>query len=165
LLTGAKRNGVRAASSIQTTENDLTITRLFDAPRTLVFAAWTEQHHLDRWQNAPQGFTVTVEQSDIRTGGSFRLCMRSPEGTEHWLHGKYLEVAPQERLVFTHTWLGADGKPGAETLVTITFTDRNGKTELTLRHSGFTSKESSQGHAHGWTSTLDRLAQYLSELK
>jgi uncharacterized protein YndB with AHSA1/START domain len=150
-------------SAIQTTENDLTITRIFDAPRDLVFAAWTEQQHLDRWQNAPQGFTVTVEKSDIRTGGSFRICMRSPEGTEHWLQGEYREVKPPERLVFTHSWIGSDGKPGPETLVTITLTERNRKTELTLRHSGFKHKEQSQGHAHGWTSTLDRLAQYLSE--
>lgn len=151
--------------AIQTSENELTIQRLFNAPRALVFAAWTEQQHLDRWQNAPQGFMVTVEKSDIRTGGSFRICMRSPEGTDHWLQGEYREVVPPERLVFTHIWLGADGKPGDETLVTITFTERNGKTELTLRQSGFKSKEQSQGHAYGWTSTLDRLAQYLSELK
>lgn len=151
--------------AIHTTENGLTIKRIFDAPRDLVFAAWTEQQHLDRWQNAPQGFTVTVEKSDIRTGGSFRICMRSADGAEHWLQGEYREVVWPERLVFTHTWLGADGKPGDETLVTITFAERNGKTELTLRHSGFASKEQSQGHAQGWTSTLDRLAQYLSELK
>jgi uncharacterized protein YndB with AHSA1/START domain len=150
--------------TIHTTENDLTITRIFDAPRDLVFAAWTEQQHLDRWQNAPQGFTVTVQESDIRTGGRFRICMRSPEGTDHWLHGEYREVVPPERLVFTHTWLGADGKSGSETLVTITFAERNRKTELTLLHSGFKSKESSQGHAHGWNSTLARLTQYLLEL-
>src|SRR5437868_10882464 len=61
-------------SAIHTSENGLTIKRIFDAPRDLVFAAWTEQQHLDRWQNAPQEFTVTVEKSDIRTGGSFRIC-------------------------------------------------------------------------------------------
>ena len=151
--------------SIQTSDSGLAITRVFDAPRALVFAAWTEQQHLDRWQNAPQGFTVIVEKSDIRTGGSFRICMRSAEGAEHWLQGDYREVKPPERLVFTHSWVGADGSPGPETLVTITLVERNGKTELTLRHSGFAHREQSQGHAQGWTSTFDRLAQYLSELK
>jgi uncharacterized protein YndB with AHSA1/START domain len=157
-------NAINGAA-IQPEKDELVISRLFDAPRDLVFAAWTKQEHLDRWQNAPQGFTVTVHESDIRTGGSFRICMRSADGAENWLQGVYREVVPPERLVFTHTWLGAGGKPVRETLVTITFAERNGKTELTLRHSGFTSKESIQGHTHGWNSTLDRLAQYLSELK
>ena len=131
--------------STQPAEQDLAITRLFDAPRPLVFAAWTESEHLERWQNAPLGFTVTTHESDIRTGGGFRICMRSQDGKEHWLQGKYLEVIAPERLVFTHAWLNAEGKPGPETLVTITFTDRGSQTELTLRQAGFTSVEARDG--------------------
>jgi uncharacterized protein YndB with AHSA1/START domain len=144
-------------------ENELLLTRLLAAPRDLVYAAWTEPEHLEKWQNAPQGLTVTVEKSDIRTGGSFRICMRSPEGQENWLQGKYLEVVAPEKLVFTHTWLNADGKPGPETLVTITFTERGGQTEITLRQTGFKSAEARDGHSYGWISTFDRLAEYLDE--
>jgi uncharacterized protein YndB with AHSA1/START domain len=120
-------------------ESELVITRLFDAPRDLVYQVWTEPQHLAKWQNAPQGLTVTVYESDIRTGGSFRICMRSPEGQENWLQGP-------------------------ETLVTITFAERDGNTEITLRQTGFKSAEARDGHRYGWTSTFDRLAEYLSTL-
>ncbi|HEX4602895.1 MAG TPA: SRPBCC domain-containing protein [Candidatus Angelobacter sp.] len=155
----------RNSAATKPAQHELVITRLFDAPRDLVFAAWTEQKHLDRWQNAPEGFTVTVEESNIQTGGAYRICMRSPEGVEHWLQGVYREVVRPERLVFTHAWVGADGKPADETLVTITFTERDGKTELTLRQTGFKSVESRNGHSLGWNSTFDRLTNYLSEAK
>lgn len=148
----------------QSSEQDLVITRLFAAPRDLVYAAWTEPEHLEKWQNAPQGLSVIVETSDIRTGGSFRICMRSPEGQENWLQGKYLEVVAPERLVFTHAWINAQGQPGPETLVTITFSERDGKTEITLRQTGFKSVEAREGHSYGWISTFDRLAEYLSSL-
>jgi uncharacterized protein YndB with AHSA1/START domain len=141
------------------------MTRTFDAPRSLVFEAWTERRHLEHWQGAPQGFTVTTEEADIRPGGRFRICMRSPEGVDHWLQGVYREVVAPERLVFTHTWLDAERKPGTETLVTITFAERGGKTELTLRQTGFKSEESRAGHEGGWASTFDRLAEYLAGIR
>src|SRR6516164_1264727 len=112
-------------------ERELVITRIFDAPRRLVFEAWTKPEHLARWQGAPRGFTVTTHEVDFRPGGAYRLCMRSPDGIDHWLQGVYREIVEPERLVFTHVWLNAEGKPGKETLVTITFTERGGKTELT----------------------------------
>jgi uncharacterized protein YndB with AHSA1/START domain len=143
-------------------ERELTLTRIFDAPRSLVFKCWTEPKHLEHWQGAPRGFVVTTHEMDIRPGGAFRLCMRSPEGTDHWLQGNYLAIVEPERLVFTHTWLDAEGKPGQETLVTITFTEREEKTELLLVQTGFKSVESRNGHKDGWTSTLDCLAEYLA---
>jgi uncharacterized protein YndB with AHSA1/START domain len=160
----AKKNSVDAAST-KAQKRELVMKRTFDAPRTLVYEAWTEREHLERWQGAPQGFTVTVEQSDIRPGGAFRICMRSPEGVDHWLQGVYREVVAPERLVFTHTWLDAERKPTTETLVTITFAERGGKTELTLRQSGFKSEESRAGHEGGWASTFDRLAEYLDGVR
>src|SRR5271170_2119819 len=138
--------------------DELLITRVFDAPRQLVFDAWTKPEHLARWQGAPEGFTVTTHEVELRPGGAYRLCMRSPEGVDHWLQGVYREIVAPERLVFTHVWLDAQGKPGKETLVTITFVERGGKTELTLHQTGFKSVESRDGHKEGWTSTLDRLA-------
>jgi len=148
----------------QSREHELAITRVFDAPRELVFECWTQPEHLRHWQGAPRGFTVTSYESDIRPGGFFRICMRSPEGVDSWLQGGYREIVKPERLVFTHSWLDASRKPaGKPTLVTITLIERGGKTELTLRQSGFTSVESRDGHKVGWSSALDVLADYLAE--
>lgn len=161
----AAKKSSTSAASLKPEQRALVMKRTFDAPRALVFEAWTERQHLERWQGAPQGFTVTTEQADIRPGGAFRICMRSPEGVDHWLQGVYREVVAPERLVFTHTWLDAERKPGTETLVTITLAERGGKTELTLRQSGFKSEESRAGHEGGWASTLDRLAEYLDGVR
>ena len=140
----------------------LVISHVFDAPRELVYAAWTERRHLNQWQGAPEGFTVTVQEYDIRPGGAFRICMHAPDGSDHWLQGIYREVVPSERLVFTHTWLDAAGATGHETLVTITFTERGDRTELTLRQAGLASTASRDGHREGWASTFTNLAGYLS---
>jgi uncharacterized protein YndB with AHSA1/START domain len=154
-----------AIHNVATESPELFITRVLDAPRDLVYKAWTEPEHLERWQNAPQGFTVTSHQVDLWTGGAYRLCLRSPEGLEHWLEGVYREVSAPERLVFTHAWLDAQGKPGRETLVEIVFVARGDKTELTLRQTGFQSVESRDGHREGWTSSLDRFSGYLKQLQ
>lgn len=150
-------------SKSSTEETDLVITRVFDAPRELVFDAWTKAEHLQHWQGAPRGFTVTTEKSDIRPGGGFRICMRSPNGAEHRLEGSYREIVRPERLVFTHAWLDAVGKPSQETLVTVTFIERGVKTEMTLSQSGFRSTESRDGHRLGWTSAFDVLGEYLTQ--
>src|SRR4051794_27647710 len=100
----------------------LVLTRVFDAPRALVFQAWTQREHLMRWC-APRGFDITYSEGDLRPGGSWRSCMRSPDGVDHWVGGVYREIVPDQRLVFTHGWDGKDGKPGHETTVTVTFAD------------------------------------------
>ena len=161
-MAARKSSPTQHAEPVKAKQRELVMKHLFDAPRTLVWDAWTERRHLERWQGAPQGFTVTTAESDIRPGGAFRICMRSPEGVDHWLQGVYREVVAPERLVFTHSWLDAQKKPTAETLVTITFAERGGKTELTLRQTGFKSDESRAGHEDGWASTLERLADYLA---
>ena len=138
------------------------MTRTFDAPRELVFDAFTQREHLERWQGAPMGMTVTVEKSDIRPRGAYRLCMHGPDGTDYWLEGVYIEVVRPERLVYTHCWLDEHMKPKRETLVTLTFAARGGKTELTLRQTGLATVASREGHRGGWGSTFDRLTQYLT---
>lgn len=151
-----------ATKNIVKNETELEITRLFDVPSRLLYEAWTGPQHLKHWQGAPRGFTVTSQEVDLRPGGTFRICMRSSDGADHWLQGVYREVVSPERLAFTHTWLDAKGKPGNETLVTITFADRGAKSELTLRQAGFPSLRSRDDHKLGWDSTLDRLAEYLA---
>jgi uncharacterized protein YndB with AHSA1/START domain len=160
---GAGETYDRLEDHLRTVAGELVITRMFDAPRELVFECWTEPQHLQRWQGAPRGFTVTSSESDIRPGGFFLICMRSPEGVDNWLEGGYREISKPQRLVFTHVWLDANRKPGKETLVTIMLAERDGKTELTLRQTGFPSVESRDGHKVGWNSALDVLVDYLSE--
>ena len=101
----------------------LTLTRLYDAPRELVFRAWTEPERLRRWC-APKGFTIPASDGDLRPGGTWRATMRAPDGQEYRLVGRYTEIAPPERLAFTHAWLEADGSRGPETMVTVTLEDR-----------------------------------------
>ena len=90
------------------------------------------------------------------------MCMRSPEGTEHWKQGVYREVVEPERLVFTFAWEDAEGNPGHETVVTVTFTEHSAKTKLTLHQGVFETVTARDGHRSGWTSTLERLADYLA---
>ena len=100
---------------------------------------------------------------DIRPGGAFRVCMRSPEGAEHWKQGIYREVVAPERLVFTFAWEDAEGKPGHQTLVTVTFAERGDRTELMLHQAVFETVETCNDHRRGWTSTLQRFAEYLAQ--
>ena len=145
-----------------TSEGELTITRIFDAPRSLVFKVWTEREHLMRWCG-PRDFTIPFSEADFRPGGAYRTCLRSPEGKDYWLQGVYREIVEPERLVFTHAWEDEDGKPKHETLVTVTFAEHDGKTKLSFHQAIFKSTEARDSHLEGWSECLDRLADYLSE--
>jgi uncharacterized protein YndB with AHSA1/START domain len=153
------RNNATAADA----RHELTIRRTFDAPRALVFKAWTEPRHLARW-SCPRGFVFTGNTGDLRVGGAFAASMRSPEGGDHRLCGVYREIVPPQRLVFTHAWLGEDGKPGPQTLVTVTLAERDGRTEMTFHQGIFDSAASRDGHEQGWCSCFDRLAELLPSL-
>jgi uncharacterized protein YndB with AHSA1/START domain len=142
-------------------EPELVITRIFDAPRDVVFEAWTEPGRVARWWG-PRGFVTTYCDMDIRPGGAFRVCMRSPEGAEHWKQGVYREVVEPERLVFTFAWEDADGNPTHQTLVTVSFAEEGSKTKLTLHQAVFETIARRDEHQRGWTSTLQRFAEYLA---
>jgi uncharacterized protein YndB with AHSA1/START domain len=90
--------------------------------------------------------------------------MRSPDGRDLWLGGVYREIVAPERLVFTHAWDNAQGVPGHETLVTVTFVERSGKTDMTFRQAVFESVGERDGHQGGWTECFDKLAQHLKTL-
>ena len=154
----------RTSAATESAERELVLTRVFDAPRRLVFKAWTEPERVVRWWG-PQGFTMPSCTMDVRPGGAFRFCMRSPEGTDHWLRGVYREIVEPERLVLTWAWEDAEGKPGHETLVTVTFAERGAKTTLTLHQAVFESVTARDAHRGGWTSCLDRLAEYVVSLR
>ena len=142
-------------------ERELVITRIFDAPRRLVFKMWTEPEHLVRWWG-PSGFTTISGRMDVRTGGVWSRSMRAPDGRVIRKHGVYREIVTPERLVFTYVTDDPVGNPGPETLVTVTFTDLGGKTRLTLHQGGFESVVAGEAHHGGWTSCRERLAEHLS---
>jgi uncharacterized protein YndB with AHSA1/START domain len=149
-------------AAARTAGPELTITRLLDAPRSLVFKVWTQPEHMVRWLG-PKGFTAPSCEIDLHPGGAWRACILSPEGKEHWMRGVYREVAPPERLVFTFAW-EENGVPGHETLVTVTFAEQAGKILFTFHQATFESVESRDGHHGGWSSSFDRLADYLASL-
>jgi uncharacterized protein YndB with AHSA1/START domain len=146
---------------VDSSDWELAITRIFDAPRALVYKAWTEFARVSQW-SAPHGFTITHNEGDLRPGGAWRSCMRSPEGENLWLGGTYRELVENELLVFTHAWDGPDGKPGHESLVTVRLEDQDGKTRMTFRHAFFESVEQRNGHRGGWNQCFDRLDAYLA---
>jgi uncharacterized protein YndB with AHSA1/START domain len=148
------------AASISTADHELVITRLIDAPRCLVFKAWTQPEHIARWWG-PQGYTTISCQMDIRVGGTYRFGMRSPQGTEHWKRGVYREIVEPERIVFSFAWEDAHGNPGHELLTTVSFTEEGTRTRLTLRQAGFETMERRDDHMSGWSSCLERFADYL----
>ena len=154
----APRNDVTAESP----ERILVITRTFDAPRTLVFEAWTSPQHRMRWWG-PHGFTTTSCEMDLRQGGPWRLSMRSPGGREDRQRGIFREIVPPERLVFTYAFEDPAGNLGHETLVTVNFEEQGAKTKLTVRQSVFETFAVREDHVRGWGEALDRLAERLAQ--
>ncbi|HVY41443.1 MAG TPA: SRPBCC domain-containing protein, partial [Hyphomicrobiaceae bacterium] len=139
----------------------LVITRIFNAPRELVFKAWTDPRLAVQWWG-PRDYPATHLEMDARPGGTWGGRLKSTaDGRELGLKGVFREVVAPERLVFTFAW-EEEGERGLETLVTITFAERNGKTVMTFRHEPFQSIEEQDGHQGGWNSTFDRLEEYLA---
>ena len=142
----------------------LVIERVFDAPRKLVFDAWTRPEHMANWFG-PRGFKSTVLRSEPRPGGSYRIHMHGPDG-EHWSQGVYREFVPPERLVMGFAWADAQGNATRpETTLTLLFEDIGGKTRLTLHQATFESTTARDMHNEGWNSSLDCLAEYLATVR
>ena len=155
----ARQNSSSAALS----ERTLILERVFDAPRELVFEAWTDEKHAAQWWG-PKWLDVVYIEMDVRPGGKWRKCMRSPDGAEFWRSGVYREVVEPERLVFTYFSDDPNSDPGHETLVTVTFDEElGGKTKLILHQAVFESVAERYAHGSGWSSTVERLAEYLRE--
>lgn len=138
----------------------LRITRIFDAPRELVFAAWTRAEHQVHWMG-PKDFMVPSCDMDFRVGGTYRTCIVSPSGVEYWMRGVYREIVVPERLVFSFAW-EEDGERGMENLVSLLFSEEGGKTKLEFLQTPFQSLEERDGHNGGWSECFDRLAAYVT---
>ena len=156
---------------------ELVITRIFDAPRELVWKAWTEPGRVMHWWG-PKNYTTPFCTIDLRVGGTYLNCMRSPEGRDYWSTGVYRIIKAPELLVCTDNFAdeignvvaashyGMSGDWPQELLVTVTFEDQEGKTRLTLRHTGIPAGEMSDLTEAGWNESFDKLAEMLvAELK
>ena len=146
-------------------ERELTITRLFDAPRAMVFEAWTDAAQLAQWWG-PKGFTNPVCEFDPRVGGALRIHMRGPDGSVYPMKGEIREFVPPERIVFTNIALDAAGHHIIEGLTVVTFAEEGGKTRLTVQTRGSAMTEQAvgyiQGMEMGWTQSIDKLQAFIA---
>lgn len=139
--------------------NELVSVRVFDAPRELVFRAWTTPEWLARWWG-PQGFTNTFHECDIKPGGTWLYTMHGPDGTDYPNHSVFVEVVPPERVVLDHL-------SGHQFRVTGTFEDLEGRTKVTFRQRFNNTEEFEQAKPYcveGNEQNLDRLGELLAEL-
>jgi len=146
-----------------TAQKELTLVRTFNAPRDLVFAAWTDPKHLAKWWG-PHEFTNEDLDVDAKPGGPFNIVMVGPDGTRYPMTGTFREVIAPQRLVFF-----ASAMDGAlEDLTTVTFEDDGGKTKVTVKavvtKATDEAAEALSGMEEGWTQSLERLEQLLAKL-
>lgn len=139
-----------------TAELVLETTRVFDAPRALLFRIWAEPEHRVRWWG-PEGFALSHCEVDFHEGGAWSVAMRNVEGHEHWVRGTFTEIREPSRICFTYI---NDYDP-FETLVTIDFIDLGARTEMRFRQAPFPSVEERDGHSWGWNSSMELLADYV----
>jgi len=141
---------------------DLVITRIYDAPRALVFSLWTNPEHLAEWWG-PRGFTNPVCKADARVGGAIRIHMRGPDGRTYRMTGTFHDVVAPERLVFSSVVPDENGKTLFEIRNAVLFEDAGGKTKLTLRATVIAKTDAAApylaGMNQGWSQSLDRLAE------
>lgn len=123
--------GKRRAVLTLPTDTQILITRDFDAPRHLVWKAWTTPELIKRWWHAKRG-TATEAHVDLKVGGRWRWVMVTHGGQEVAFHGEYREIVPSERLVYTEVFEGVPGGDEAAVVVTVTFTEREGRTTATM---------------------------------
>jgi uncharacterized protein YndB with AHSA1/START domain len=175
---GTTIRGMTTASGA--TRRQLVFTRTFDAPRQVVFAAWTQAKKLARWWG-PHGMTNPECELDLRVGGRYRIVMRAPNGVEFPLKGEYREVMPSERLVFTidaeehpaqwHEMLRSERpanstEEGLRAVVTVRFAERAGRTKITIvnEYESVQTRDAvvKMGTSDGWAQSLERLELLLA---
>lgn len=146
----------------------LDLQRYYDAPRDLVFAAWTEPERMKHWWG-PEGWTIPFSEADLRPGGAFRYAMRSPEGDEHIVEGTIAEIEPPLRYV-TVSELGADGAhPPVRVVTTATFEEKDGGTLVRIVTVATAASDivdsATEGMDEHMSEHLGRLGDYLKSLE
>lgn len=152
---------------------ELVIERVFNAPRELVWKAWTDPAMIKQWWG-PREYSCPIAEVDFRVGGTSFNCMRGPDGADIYSIGTYQEIVPLERIVVTDSFADKDGNvvPSThygmpemplEMLITVTFEDAGaGKTKMTLRHKGLPEGDMMGGANEGWGQSFDKLAELLA---
>jgi len=156
--------GKSAMNAASTADREIAVTRVFDAPRALVWKVWTEPNHIALWWG-PKGFTNTIHKMDVKPGGIWEFIMHGPDGVDYPNKVKYLEVKEPERLLYDH------GEQGELTYfrVTVTFEDIGAKTKLTMQMLFETAQQRNQvvekyGAVEGLKQNMDKLGEYLTML-
>jgi uncharacterized protein YndB with AHSA1/START domain len=162
-MVAASKPGTTSFST--PSDREIAMTRVFDAPRRLVFEAYTNPKHLPHWMLGPEGWTMPVCEIDLRPGGAWRFAWRKSDGAVMEMQGVYREVKPPERLVNTESW----GPDWPETINTLVLTEKDGKTTITQTVL-YPSKQARDaalqtGMKEGVISSFDRLADYLSTVE
>ena len=168
------------SNSINTqSELEFVISRVYNAPRKLVFKVWTEAEHLMLWWG-PKGFSMMSCKIDLKPGGVFHFGMRASNGSEMWGKWVFREIAEPERLVFVSSFSNSEGAIAPapfnidwplEVLSTVTFTEHEGKTTINMRATPINASEAQmktfesmfESMRNGWKGTLDQLEEYLAK--
>ena len=156
----------KASAAANTTDRELVFTRMFDAPRELVFEAWTDPGHIVHWWG-PEGFTTTIHEMDVRPGGVWRFVMHGPDGVDYRNRIVFLEIVKPERLVYKHA--PEKGSEPVSFQVTVTFVEQGGQTELTMQmlFPSVAARDyvvKKYGAVEGANQTLARLAEHLPKM-
>jgi uncharacterized protein YndB with AHSA1/START domain len=167
--TKEKKMSEKSNPTAESAEREFVMERIFDAPRELVFQAYSACERVARWWG-PKGWTLPVCQMDFRPGGVWFYCMRGPAGEDACGKATYREIVEPERIVYTDAFADAEGnvlEGMPQMLITVTFTEHNNKTKLT-NHVQFASAADREailamGMVEGLTETLDRLEAYLAQ--
>ncbi len=155
-------------------KNEVVITKVFDAPREIVWKAWSDPEMFKKWWG-PQGFTCPAAKIDFKVGGKYHVAMHGPAGTEFdkdlWSTGTFKEIIPMEKIVYTDSFADEEGNAVSsaqygmegfpmETQVTVTFEDVDGKTKMTLKHQGIAGVDEKMLNdmEQGWSQSFDKLA-------
>lgn len=148
-------------------EREVTLTRIYDAPRETVFRAWTDPKQVARWWG-PKMFTNPVCEVDARPGGKLRIVMRGPDGNDYPMRGEFREVVSPERLSFTNIAVDQEDRPIIDGFTTVLFAAEGGKTRLTVITRGKAVAPGAiqylQGMEMGWSMSLEKLAELLPVL-
>lgn len=156
-----------ARQTVISTPSDLELAaeRLFDAPRRLIWEAWTNPEHIPHWMLGPEGWTMPVCEVDLRVGGGWRFVWRMADGTEMEMTGEYREIIPPELLVSTESW-GPEWPETVNTLVLIELEENLTKSINTVKYPSRAARDQAMetGMEEGWSQSNERLAEYLSTL-
>ena len=180
-LRGKSTNTVRSESFPMTTsqqveKQELIVSRTFDAPRDVVWRAYTEPDLVKRWFG-PEGFTAPIIESELRQGGSYLYGMESPDGKNFYSAGVFKEFSPPERIVATDSFADEEGNivPASyyglssdwplEPEMTVTFEDLDGRTRMTMREAGIPGGADLDNAIAGWSQSLDKLEKLLVEIQ